>query len=128
MAQTVVTLYNPISFLIKSTTDASFTLLTANFTTGVVSSSLLSSRATTVLTERLQAMLAAAPTRAAIENGFAGLVRGLVVCQCFEASSFAVQVTYASPTATYTLAGLPATAHIAVSIPHSVSAPVIGNP
>jgi len=128
MPQSLVIIHNPIAFLVKNTTDASFVLLTANFTTEVVASSILPARAVEVLQQRLQAALAAAPVKADVENGFAGLVRSLLTAVMFESGSFTATVSYAAPVATFTLGGLGDPSHIGISVPMSTSSPLIGNP
>jgi hypothetical protein len=128
MAQTTVVVDDPNCFIIKNATDASFVLLTASFTTGVVTSSKLSTRAVTVLTERLQDILSKAPVLADIEAGFAGLVRSLFTAVMFEAGTFNVASTYAAPTCTVTLSGLGDPCHLGIAIPMSTSSPLLGNP
>lgn len=128
MSQTLITVGSGIAYIIKNVTSSSFVLLTANFTTGVVSSSILPSGVTTELTRRLQQLLAAVPVKADVENGFAGMVRSLVVPQMMESGSFSAVVTYVAPTATYTMSSLADPSHLAITIPQSTSAPFIGNP
>lgn len=127
MPQTLTTYGANNSYVIKSVTDASFTLLTADFTTGVVTSSILPSWVCEEMTRRIQKVFSIVPVKADLENGFDGLVLSLVEAIMFEnTGGFQAAVTYSAPTATYTLSGLTDPCHIGISFPLSSSPPFLG--
>lgn len=128
MPQTLVTLNSPISFLIQSTGDASFPLLTADFASGEVSSTVLPELATDFLTKRIQAIFAAVPVKADLEDGFAGLVNALVSATLLQDGTLEQEAVYAAPTTTLTLSGVTDPATIAITIPYSTSASLVGAP
>lgn len=87
---TTFTALSPFSGIIKSTGVSEFNLLDADFTSLVVTSSVLPAAYTTLLTSRLQAIVAALPVKSAVQTGFAGLVRGLFsLRQCEPSNSVA---------------------------------------
>ncbi len=124
MPQTLITQADDLTYLVKSTTDSSFTLLSANFTTGVVSSSVLPSGVTRILTERVQAFFSAlgASNKAAFETSFPQLVQGLLGVAVLDTGAEpTISVSYGAPTATFTVADIPNPAHILIAVPHSMT-------
>lgn len=104
----VTTLFAGLSYLIKVTAGNNFTLFTANFTTGVVSSDYLPAAATNALTARLQAIFTALGSLKSglVPDAFGGLMRGMIGVRQAEGGSL-----IATP------------AHLFVDIPHSMVPP-----
>lgn len=124
MAISLINVFPPNAFVVLSTVGVGYDLLSANVSTGVVTSAYLPASSTDFLTLRLQKLLTLMPslTAAALKT----LIRNLVMLDQLE-GNFTVTVTAAGNDYALGLSDLATPSNLQVSIPFSMISPFAVN-
>ena len=121
MSVTVTQINDPIASIIKTVGESSLQVLQANFTTGVVTSSVLSASALRLLNERVAHLLATYSPKSDLEPSFADMMASMISAAA--GGSFEIDASYVAPVATVSFSGLSGTEVIYLALQFSTDAP-----
>lgn len=120
MTTTLINVFPPNAFVVRSSNGAAYDLLAVNVVTGVVTSALLPASATSYLTLRMQYLLSVLPGLST--TALKALIRNLLLLDQLEGTVTAT-VTDVGDVYSLGLSGLASPSNLQVTIPFSTSSP-----
>ncbi len=123
-APILITVFSPNAFVVQSADGSAYDLLSANVSTGVVTSAYLPANATNFLTLRFQKLLTLLPSLTA--TALKTLIRNLVTLDQLE-GEFTATVTATGSNYALGLSDIETPSNLQVSIPFSTSSPFAVN-